>query len=190
MLFAALLTALAADGTLPAAYDLRTEYLSSSAAIGLTEPLPRFSWRLPSFPAAADRGMTQAFYRLLVVDQHSGHTAYDSGKVASNSTVGAVYAGEPLVPESAYNVTHTWFTKTGIASLPSSTAFEVAPQQEYVAHTAHGAQRLQLPLATNGAGAYVKILWCASFSSKSMLTPCAPPPNPTPHLNDAHHAHG
>jgi hypothetical protein len=44
-LFLALALTGASAAPLPPAYDVRTEYIV--APIGVTEPLPRFSWRLP-----------------------------------------------------------------------------------------------------------------------------------------------
>ena len=79
-----------------AAPYLRCEYLVDPLGIG--EPAPRLSWIVES----GERGQRQTAYRLLVASsekllrQDQGDL-WDTGKVASDETIGAVYQGQPLV---------------------------------------------------------------------------------------------
>jgi len=75
--------------------DLRCEF--DREPLGVDVPQPRLSWILQS----GERGQAQTAYQVLAA---SGPTSlsqnigdlWDSGKVASNKTVGVVYAGQPL----------------------------------------------------------------------------------------------
>jgi alpha-L-rhamnosidase len=75
---------------------LRCEYLVDP--LGIDEPAPRLSWVVES----GERGQRQTAWRLLVgsseerLRQERGDL-WDSGKVASDETIGAVYGGQPLV---------------------------------------------------------------------------------------------
>jgi len=75
---------------------LRCEYLVNP--LGIDEPAPRLSWIVQS----GERGQRQTAYHLLVASsekllrQDQGDL-WDSGKVASEETIGAVYQGQPLV---------------------------------------------------------------------------------------------
>lgn len=122
--------------SLPAAYNLRTEYLDGAAAIGVTEALPRFSWSLPSFTSLSQRGLSQRAYRIQVIDRDTGTSVWDSGRVTSNSTVGVVYAGKPLVAQSAYNITHTWWSSNDNTSIsaPTTAGFDMV-LYEYIAYS-------------------------------------------------------
>ena len=54
--------------TLPPLYDLRVEHMKTPV-VGVTEPLPRFSWRLP----VAGRGVSQQAYRVQVRNHAVAH---------------------------------------------------------------------------------------------------------------------
>jgi alpha-L-rhamnosidase len=77
-----------------AAY-LRCEYLVDP--LGIDETAPRLSWEVES----GQRGQRQSAYRLLVASsedalKHDQGDLWDSGKVVSDQSIGAVYAGKPL----------------------------------------------------------------------------------------------
>ena len=86
--------AYAGKGLAPA--YLRCEYLSEP--LGLDEPAPRLSWVVES----GQRGQRQTAWRVLVagteklLGQDQGDL-WDTGKVASDETIGAAYQGKPLV---------------------------------------------------------------------------------------------
>jgi len=80
--------------TLQAA-QLRCEYRTDPLGIDVLQP--RLSWVLESDA----RGQKQTAYRILVASSEKALTAnqgdlWDSGKVASDETIGAKYAGKPL----------------------------------------------------------------------------------------------
>jgi alpha-L-rhamnosidase len=117
-----------AGSALPAAYDLRVEYEHNP--IGLTETAPRFSWRLPAPTVVSDRGLSQASYQLTVTHRDTGASVWDSGKVASNSTYGAVYDGAALTTETAYSCSLQWWSVDGRGSALTRSGFEMAPLSE------------------------------------------------------------
>jgi alpha-L-rhamnosidase len=83
------------EGVTPLA--LRCEWLEEPEGIGTAEP--RLSWIVTA--AAADRGQRQTAYRILAAGDPSllepgMADLWDSGRVASDQTVGIVYAGKPL----------------------------------------------------------------------------------------------
>ena len=55
-----------AFASLPAAFDLRTEYLPSKYALSLGPEAPRFSWKVPLLEGEENRGVDQSAYRLVV----------------------------------------------------------------------------------------------------------------------------
>ena len=83
-------------GLMPA--YLRCEYLVEP--LGIDEPAPRLSWIVES----GERGQRQTAYHLIVASseallkQGTGDL-WDSGKVASDDTIGAAYQGKPLTSQ-------------------------------------------------------------------------------------------
>src|SRR5699024_963295 len=74
---------------------LRTEYLSNAEGIDVTTP--RLSWEISS----SQRGVQQTAYQVLVASspdllKKDSADLWNSGKIASDSTVGIKYAGSPL----------------------------------------------------------------------------------------------
>ena len=75
--------------------DLRCEYRDQP--LGIDHPQPRLSWVLESDV----RGVKQSAYRILVSTtfaglEHEKGDLWDSGRVASDQSVGIFYAGKPL----------------------------------------------------------------------------------------------
>lgn len=75
--------------------QLKCEYRSNP--LGIEERSPRLGWILQS----DERGQVQSAYRILVADNEvdlkaDRGTLWDSGRVASNRSVGVVYEGENL----------------------------------------------------------------------------------------------
>ena len=54
---------------------------------------PRFGWVVP--PCASHPDQSQTAYQIVVTDAVTGATAWDSGKVLSNESTYAAYAGAP-----------------------------------------------------------------------------------------------
>jgi len=74
---------------------LRCEHLQNPQGIDVTRP--RLSWQL----AANERNVTQGAYQILVASTEAGlkqgtGDLWDSGKIASNDSILAAYAGHPL----------------------------------------------------------------------------------------------
>ena len=77
--------------TLPAAYDLKVEYLPSKYALSLGSR-PRFSWKIPVLPGEASRGVDQSAYRIIVRNYNSDKSVvWDSGIVESNASLCAIW---------------------------------------------------------------------------------------------------
>ncbi len=77
---------------------LRCEYRVNP--LGIDAPAPRLSWVVES----GERGQGQTAYRLLVASsekglRHDQGDLWDTGKVASDETIGAPYQGTPLVSQ-------------------------------------------------------------------------------------------
>ncbi|MBL9169134.1 MAG: family 78 glycoside hydrolase catalytic domain [Verrucomicrobiales bacterium] len=84
---------LSAEGLSPVA--LRTEWLQNP--LGIDSPSPRLSWKLES----SLRAQRQTGYRVLVASSKQALEAnsgdlWDTGKVASDETIGRAYEGKPL----------------------------------------------------------------------------------------------
>lgn len=77
-------------------YDLQTEYRSNP--IGLDEKRPAFSWKLQS----DSRDTRQASCRIRVLQD--GRTVWDTGLLHTDQSVYHVYDGEPLTPQTRYQV--------------------------------------------------------------------------------------
>ena len=86
-------------------YDLRINELIEP--MGLDDPDPVFSWKMRSETV----GAAQTAYQVVVSDGES--TLWDTGKVESAASIGIVYAGEALQPQTAYTATVTvWNQET------------------------------------------------------------------------------
>ena len=92
---------------------MRVEYLE--APLGLDEPVPRMSWA----PVESARGAAMASFQIVV--KSAGATVWDSGVVASNSSLNVAYGGPPLTADTDYTWTLVWTDAQG-ASAPASTA--------------------------------------------------------------------
>ena len=92
---------------------MRVEYLE--APLGLDEPVPRMSWA----PVESARGAAMASFQIVV--KSAGTTVWDSGVVASNSSLNVAYGGPPLTADTDYTWTLVWTDAQG-ASAPASTA--------------------------------------------------------------------
>jgi len=100
---------------------LRVEYLAAPLAVD--ERAPRFSFAR-SHPA---RGAAQSAYRVTVSAAGAGGAPlWDSGQVASNSSLNIEYAGAPLASDSDYTWTATWFDGAGAPSAPAASTFSTA----------------------------------------------------------------
>jgi len=97
-------------------YDLRINELIEP--MGLDDPDPVFSWKMRSETV----GAAQTAYQVVVSDGES--TLWDTGKVESSASIGIVYAGEALQPQTAYTATVTVWDQDGEALPPASAAFE------------------------------------------------------------------
>lgn len=78
-------------------YDFRTEYRENP--IGLTEKVPRFSWKIES----DEKDTVQTSYEIKVTDEN-GKLVWDSGKKISDQSVLISYEGEALAGETFYSV--------------------------------------------------------------------------------------
>src|SRR5664279_3290295 len=91
-------TAKAYTGQRLAPMYLRCEYLVDP--LGIDEPTPRLSWVVES----GERGQRQTACRLLVASSEKllskdQGDLWDTGKVASDETIGTPYQGQPLVSQ-------------------------------------------------------------------------------------------
>ena len=71
--------------------NLRIEYVPTPV-IGLTVRRPRFSWSLPSSSTSqSDRGLFQTAYHIILENNLTGATIWDSGIVQSKDTIGITF---------------------------------------------------------------------------------------------------
>jgi len=117
---------LAALALLPCAFAgsfanrLRVEYLDSPLTIDV--PAPRFSWALQH----TDRAQAQTAYHLVVSTAPAAGAptiVWDTGKVASSTSLNVKYAGAPLTSDTDYSWTLTWWDAAGAPSAPASATF-------------------------------------------------------------------
>lgn len=94
---------------------MRVEYLE--APLGLDEPVPRMSWA----PISAERGAVMASFRIVVAS--GGATVWDSGVVASNSSINVAYGGPPPSADTDYTWTLTWSDNSGASAPPATAPF-------------------------------------------------------------------
>ena len=108
---------------LPAAFDLRTEYLPSKYALSLG-PIPRFSWKVPLIEGKGNRGVDQFAYHLIVRGGTGDkQIVWDSGMVYSNASSLVRFGGkDPLQPDTSYTWTVQWWSSKAFASGVSSVA--------------------------------------------------------------------
>jgi alpha-L-rhamnosidase len=83
---------------------LRCEYLTNPLGIDVAQP--RLSWVLEPGDSSL-RGQNQSAYQIVVASSPEGLAAdrgdvWDSGKIASDQTIGVVYAGKPLQSKRQY----------------------------------------------------------------------------------------
>ena len=83
---------------------------------------PRFGWVVP--PCAGHPDQAQTAYQIVVTDAVTGATAWDSGKVLSNESTYAAYAGAPLAPAARFHWTVATWTQD-CASAPSASSLLV-----------------------------------------------------------------
>lgn len=90
---------------------LRVEYLENPLTIDVKTP--RFSWALQH----TSRGQTQSAYQIIVnilqPTGGKGPTVWDTGKVASSTSLNVPYGGVPLADDSDYAWTVTWWDNNG-----------------------------------------------------------------------------
>ena len=99
---------------------LRVEYLEAPLTIDV--PAPRFSWALQH----AQRGQVQTAYHLIVSTAPAVGTpvvVWDTGKVSSSTSLNVKYMGAPLISDTDYAWTVTWFDAAGAASTPAAATF-------------------------------------------------------------------
>jgi alpha-L-rhamnosidase len=98
--------------------DLRCEYLTNP--MGVDVKLPRFFW----VDGHSERGQAQSAFQVIVStspDAGEGDM-WDSGKVASGSSIQVAYSGKPLASGRAYYWKVRWWDKDGLESPWSSPA--------------------------------------------------------------------
>ena len=98
------------------AYRLRVEYLASPLTIDV--PTPRFSWAL----AHADRGQLQTAYHL-ILKSASGAVVWDTGVVASNTSLNVGYGGPALQSDADYVWSVSWTDSAGAVAPAASATF-------------------------------------------------------------------
>ena len=118
-----------ADGHI-APVQLRCEQLIDPLGIDTTRP--RVSWALSAGEDPADRGQSQTAYQLLVASseallrQDQGDL-WDTGKVASNQSVGVEYRGKPLTSRSrCYWKVRVWDRVDRVSAWSPRSLWEVA----------------------------------------------------------------
>ncbi len=109
--------AAAAEAGPNAPSDLRCEYLANP--VGMDVKLPRFFWANDH----SDRGQSQSAFQIVVATAPGAAQGdmWDSGKVASGSSIQIVYSGKPLASGQTYFWKVRWWDKNGLES-PWSTA--------------------------------------------------------------------
>ena len=108
-------------GTDVVIYDLMTNDLVNPMGI---DELPVFSWKMQSSVI----GQKQTAYQLVV--KQGGTTVWDSGKVASDLSVGIPYAGAALTSSTEYTWSVTVWDKDGNAVTSPTATFETALLEE------------------------------------------------------------
>ena len=98
-------------------YDTRVEdYINP---VGIDNTTPVFSWKT----ASDTLGWAQSAYRILVTCGNT--TVWDSGKVASDRSVGIEYGGETLLSSTEYQWTVAVWNKNGEKTVSEESTFEM-----------------------------------------------------------------
>jgi alpha-L-rhamnosidase len=152
--------------------------------LGVDTPSPRFGWIL----SATERGQRQTAYQILVSSTPEGLDAgvgdkWDSGKVASDRSVGVVYGGAALASgERCLWKVRCWDTHDQPSSWSAPAAFETGLLQEsdwQAAWIKAGAGLTFRPgkfgqaVALNGTGDCVRIAHYATLKPSNAVTLCA-----------------
>ena len=132
-LFAALLPAVSAQGT---ANRLRVEY--GDRPLGVDVATPRFSYAL----VHPQRAQVQTSYRIVVSVAGGGAVAWDSGTVASNTSLNIGYKGTPLASDTDYVWSVVWADSAGALSAPATSSFSTGL---YLASDWRGAEWVSSP---------------------------------------------
>ena len=96
---------------------MRVEYLE--APLGVDDPAPRMSWA----PISPTRGAAQASFRIVVAVAGGGATVWDSGVVASNSSINVAYGGPVPPSDTDFTWTLVWTDTTGASAPPATATF-------------------------------------------------------------------
>ena len=88
--------------------------------LGIGNPYPEFRWEMVS----DKRGAKQTAYRIEVVQERTGETVWDSGRVDSDDSNAIRYAGNPLESAARYLWTVTVWNEDGNALPAQSSWFE------------------------------------------------------------------
>lgn len=88
---------------IPAPQSMTVDYIIGGDVLGIPPDDVVFAWvaAASQFPAGC-RGLTQAAYRIVVVNALTNATVWDTGAVASNETSMIPYAGSELVEDYIY----------------------------------------------------------------------------------------
>ena len=89
--------------------------------LAVTNRHPRFSWGIES----EEKNVLQSAYQIIVKD-HTGGLAWDSGKVQSRDTVDVEYEGKPLVSSGRYVYQITVWDNQGNEAVSEEERFETA----------------------------------------------------------------
>ena len=95
--------------------NLKVEY--QHTPLGLDIEKPRFSWQMTS--KENTRGQYQTAYRIIVTEE-TGTLVWDSGKIASDGSLGIKYDGAQLRPTTQYEFTITVWDEEGESTAKSS----------------------------------------------------------------------
>jgi alpha-L-rhamnosidase len=90
------------------------------APLGIGNKTPEFSWEMVS----EERGAFQSAYQIVVVNDTSGKTVWNSGKVESDISNGIKYEGDDLESATRYSYTVTVWDKNAEATEAVSSHFE------------------------------------------------------------------
>lgn len=71
---------------------------TEAGPIGIDTRNPEFSWKLQS----ANRNQYQSAYQVVVMEEHTMDTCWNSGKIHSDQTILVPYSGKPLQPVDHY----------------------------------------------------------------------------------------
>ena len=95
--------------------NLQVEY--TKTPLGIDVNAPRFSWQMMA--PAGERDYSQTAYQIVVQDP-KGIIVWDTKKITDGTSIGIVYAGNPLKATTRYTWTVTVWDQTGNASSQTS----------------------------------------------------------------------